>query len=367
MRADRLLSILLLLQAHGRLTARELAGRLEVSQRTISRDMDALTVAGVPVYAERGRSGGWRLTDDYRTDLTGLTGAELRSLVVATAPAVLADLGLGDAAERAFAKVLAGLPDGRRREAEAARAYLHVDPAGWRRTEDAAPALPVLDDALRLGRRVAMTYQRAFQEDVVEREVDPLGLVAKGAAWYLVAAVGDQVRTYRASRIQAARILDEPASRPPGFDLPSWWAGSRAELEARLPVWPAVVRIAPAAMPRARWGWRFGRIEEELGVDDSGWVTCRLRFDSDEVAADAVLGLGPDVEVVEPAELRERVLESALALVRRSGRDRHVPAQATLGSDGRGAAARPDHRDRRPDDEGHGNERGRREDRAGLG
>jgi predicted DNA-binding transcriptional regulator YafY len=317
-RADRLLSILLLLQAHGRLPARELADRLEVSERTILRDMDALSTAGVPVYAERGRRGGWQLTDDYRTDLTGLTESELRSVMLSPAPAILADLGLRDAAERAREKLLAGLPAARRERAEAARGYLHVDPSGWRRPQDAAPALPILEEALRLGRRVAMTYRRAFEETSVEREADGLGLVAKGASWYFVAAVGDQVRTYRASRIEQARILDEPARRPSDFDLAAWWAGSRAEYEKLLPTFHAVVRIAPDAVPRARWGWRFGRIEEELPPDPDGWVPCRLRFDTLDVAIEGVLGLGPDADVVEPPELRQRVLAAARALAARA-------------------------------------------------
>ena len=307
MRADRLISILLLLQAEGRLSARAIAERLEVSERTIDRDMEALSMAGVPVYAERGRLGGWALTDEYRTDLTGLTDPELRSVILATAPSVLADLGLGEAAERALAKLLAALPASRRREAQAARTYLHVDPAGWRRRDDAAPFLPTLEEALRAGRRVAMTYERAFDESTVDREVDPLGLVAKGSAWYFVAAVGDQIRTYRASRIRDVRMLDVPVQRPAGFDLATWWAGSRAEYEAMLPTFRALVRVAPAALERARWGWRFGRIEEELPADADGWIPCRLRFDTIEVALDAVVGLGPDAEVLEPDELRKRV------------------------------------------------------------
>ena len=317
MRADRLLSILLLLQAHGRLSARRLAERLEVSERTILRDMDALSIAGVPVYAERGRHGGWALTDDYRTDLTGLTETELRSVMLATAPRVLADLGLGAAAERAIGKMLAALPEARRRDAEAARGYLHVDPAGWRRPDDAAPLLADLERALRLGRRVRMTYQRAFEQSPVERVVDPLGLVAKGASWYLVAAVDGEPRTYRASRVAAVELLEEVAARPPDFDLATWWAGSREAFEARLPVFHATVRVAPDALRRVRWGWRFGRLEEEGAADADGWVTCRLRFDTEEVAADAVLGLGPDAAVVDPPELRGRVLEAARALVGR--------------------------------------------------
>jgi predicted DNA-binding transcriptional regulator YafY len=279
--------------------------------------MEALSMAGVPVYAERGRRGGWELSDAYRTDLTGLTEPELRSVILATAPAVLADLGLGEAAERALAKLLADLPENRRRGAEAARGYLHVDPSGWRRTDDAAPLLPELERALRHERRIAMTYERAFDGTTVEREADPLGLVAKGSTWYLVAAIDDQVRTYRASRIRAVRLLDEPAARPPDFDLAAWWAGSRAEYESRLPTFRCLVRIAPGSLAHARWGWRFGRIEEELPPEADGRVPCRLRFDTIEVAVEALLGMAADAEVLEPAELREQVLDRARAVLAR--------------------------------------------------
>jgi len=308
---------MLLLQGHGRLPARALAERLEVSERTISRDMEALSMAGVPVYAERGRRGGWALTDGYRTDLTGLSDSELRSVMLAAAPAVLADLGLGPAADRAIVKLIAGLPVGRRREAEATRGYLHVDPTGWRRSHDAAPLLPELERGLRLGRRFAMTYERAFEQGTVERVVDPLGLVAKGSTWYLVAAVGDQIRTYRASRIREARLLDEAAVRPPQFDLGAWWAGSRAAFEAQLPAYRTTVRVAPEAAVRVRRGWQFGRVEEAGPPDDEGWISYGLRFDTSDEAADAVLGLGPLAEVVAPSELRDRVLTAARALVAR--------------------------------------------------
>ncbi|MGH2476593.1 MAG: helix-turn-helix transcriptional regulator, partial [Candidatus Limnocylindrales bacterium] len=208
MRADRLLSILLLLQANGLLSARALAERLEVSERTVHRDMEALSMAGVPVYAQKGRRGGWALLDAYRTDLTGLTETELRSLVIASTPGVLADLGLGEAADRALIKLLAGLPEARRRAAESARGYLYIDPSGWRRPEEAAPYLATLELALRTGRQIAMTYERAFDRSVVERVANPLGLVAKGSVWYLAATVDGRARTYRASRIRDVTILD---------------------------------------------------------------------------------------------------------------------------------------------------------------
>ena len=318
MRADRLLSILMLLQAHGRLPARALAERLEVSERTVHRDMESLSMAGVPVYAERGRHGGWTLAEAYRTDLTGLTDAELRSVVVATLPGVLADLGLGEAAERALLKLLAGLPEARRRTAEAARGYLHIDPSGWRRTEEAAAHLPTLDLALRTGRRVAIVYERAMDRAVVERTVDPMGLVAKGSVWYLVATVDGNGRTYRASRLRAVTILDAAVDRPPDFDLAAFWRDTQAEFRAALPSYQATIRYAPEAMARVRLGWRFAHVESEEPPDAAGWVTCHIRADSDSMALECALGLGDRAEVVEPVELRERVLAAADGIVARS-------------------------------------------------
>jgi predicted DNA-binding transcriptional regulator YafY len=324
MRADRLLAALLLLQARGRLSARVLAERLEVSPRTVSRDMEALSMAGVPVYAERGRNGGWALTEAYRTDLTGLTESELRSLILATAPPVLADLGLSGAADRALLKVLSALPDSRRRQAESARRYLHIDPTGWRGASESVRFLPLLEEALRLGRRVEMGYERAFEGGVVERRLDPLGLVAKGSTWYLVAGIDDTIRTYRASRIRALRVLDEPATRPPDFDLAAFWSRSREEFRALLPRFNGVIRVTPEALDRIRGGWRFAEVEDESGPGADGRLTLRMRWDSFDVAVEQVLGLGPQAEVVEPAELHERVIALAGELVEHERRSATV-------------------------------------------
>lgn len=310
-RADRLLSILLLLQTHGRLPARALAERLEVSERTVHRDMEALAIAGVPVYAETGRHGGWALVDSYRTDLTGLTEAELRSLVIASAPGVLADLGLGEAADRALIKLLAGLPEARRRAAESARGYLYVDPTGWRRAEEAAPFLSTLELALRTGRQIAMAYERAFDRSVVDRVANPLGLVAKGSVWYLAATVDGKARTYRASRVRSVTILETPVERPIDFDLAAFWAASSAEFRAGLPVHRVVLRVTPAAISRVRLGWRYAALESEREPDADGWVTCTLRADSVDIAIECVLALAGGAIVLEPAEVRERA--SAMA------------------------------------------------------
>lgn len=315
MRADRLLSILLLLQAHGRLSARVLAERLEVSERTVHRDMESLSMAGVPVYAEKGRRGGWALVDAYRTDLTGLTEAELRSLVIASAPGVLADLGLGGAADRALIKLLAGLPEARRRAAESARGYLYVDPSGWRRPEEAAPFLPTLELALRTGRQVTIQYERAYDKTVVERLVNPLGLVAKGSVWYLAATVDGRARTYRASRLRAVTILDEPATRPANFDLAAFWTQSSAEFRAALPVHRVIVRLAPDALARARLGWRFATLETEDEPAADGWVRCTIRADSADIAVEAVMTMGAGVAVLDPPEIAAQVIDRARGLL----------------------------------------------------
>ena len=248
MRADRLLSILLLLQAHGRLSARSLAERLEVSERTVHRDMEALAMAGVPVWAQTGRNGGWALTDDYRTDLTGLTEAELRSLVVAGAPGVLSGLGLGEAFDRAITKVLATLPAARRETATAARGYLHVDPTGWRRTEDAAPWLPTLDDALRRGRRVTIEYERAYDRTVVERTVDPRRARRQGLG--LVPG-----RRGRRRAADVPGVAHPPRRRPRRAQRPAGRPGPRGVLGRRpgvLPGGPADDRLGDALLaPRS--------------------------------------------------------------------------------------------------------------------
>lgn len=244
MRADRLLSILLLLQAHGRLTARDLARRLEVSERTIHRDMDALGVAGVPVYAARGTGGGWSLAEGYRARLPGLSDTEIQALFLAGPARLLADLGLRRASEAALLKLLASLPAIARRDVEYARQRIHVDPAGWHETAESVAALPTLQEAIWQGHQVALTYGRS-DGATVERLVAPLGLVAKGRVWYLVAAVDGEPRTYRVSRVRCARPTGAPAARPAGFDLAGYWERSAADFKAGLPRYPATVPRRP--------------------------------------------------------------------------------------------------------------------------
>lgn len=314
MRADRLFSIVLLLQSHRLLTSRDLAGRLEVSARTIHRDMEALSGAGIPVVAERGTGGGWSLLGEYRTNLTGLNEAEIQSLFVIKPSRLLADLNLEKAAEGAFLKLLAALPAMYRRGAEYARQRIHVDVTGWNRAEETVPLLHRLQEAIWQERRVRLTYARGECE-TVERVADPLGLVAKGSVWYLVAGVEGEVRSYRVSRVERVEVLDEACARPPGFDLAAFWERSAAEYRAHLPDYRARVRVRREIVARMPYAGRFARIERTGDADADGRVEVWLRFDVEEMACEYALSFGTQLEVLEPAALREKVLAAARGVV----------------------------------------------------
>jgi predicted DNA-binding transcriptional regulator YafY len=319
-RADRLISTLLLLQVHGRLTAHDLAERLEVSERTVLRDMDALTAAGVPVVADRGPGGGWRLVDGYQTTLTGLTATEIQTLFFAHPPQLLAALGLGSASEAAWLKLQAALPAASQQQAERARRSILIDPRGWQESQSIA-SLPLLLDALWRGRCIRFIYERGLGE-ASERLVDPLGLVARGSVWYLVASRDDQLRTYRVSRIRDAMLSERESVRPDGFDLAAYWETSTAEFRERLPRYYATFRVAPSVM---RWGrYRGWRLEEEHQEGDR--VLIRVRFDAEEEALQFALSFGADVEVIEPAQLRNKALETARRTVECYSSSASVPA-----------------------------------------
>jgi predicted DNA-binding transcriptional regulator YafY len=304
MRAGRLLSILLLLQANGRLTAAGLARRLEVSERTVHRDMEALAEAGVPVYAQRGTGGGWLLAEEYRTRLPGLSEAEIQALFLSTPAELLADLGLREAADAALLKLLAALPATYRREAEAAGRRIHVDLAGWRRPREIVPCLPLLQEAVWRGQRLRLSYRRGDGEQR-ERVVDPLGLVAKGNSWYLVAAVDGDPRTYRVARVAAAELLQEPCVRPPGFDLAAYWERSSAEFSARLPRYPITVRVPPDVLQSGTPG-AYARVERAEPPDADGWSTLQLAFEVEEDALAYVLRCGGRLQLLDPPDLEEK-------------------------------------------------------------
>jgi predicted DNA-binding transcriptional regulator YafY len=311
MRAQRLLSILLHLQVNRRMTARDLANKLEVSERTILRDMDALSISGVPVIAERGAGGGWSLIEEYQTKLTGLTPAEIQSLFLARPPELMADLGLKQAQDGAWIKLQASLPAGVRQHAQLVQQRVLIDAKGWRDASESASSLPVLLDGLWRDHQVRFLYESVLSE-ATRRTVDPLGLVARGSTWYLIAVRDTELRTYRVSRIKEPEILDAPACRPLDFDLAEYWKRSATEFREKLPQYHATFLAKPSVMRWVRYrGWRLESAEQQ-----GDFVQIQLRFDAEEEALQFALSLGPDVEVLQPIPLRDKTREAASAILR---------------------------------------------------
>jgi predicted DNA-binding transcriptional regulator YafY len=320
MRASRLVSLLLLLQTRGQLTAAELARELEVSVRTVHRDVDALSGSGVPIYAERGPHGGIRLVEGYRTRLTGLTAEEAEALFLSGLPGPAAELGLGTVLAAARLKVLAALPVELRARASRLVERFHLDAAGWFQADEVVPHLAALSEAVWEGRRVRVDYVRG--DLTVRRDLEPLGLVLKAGVWYLVASSEGQTRTYRVSRVGAIEVLDEPFVRPEPFDLASYWAESSAAYEREVPRLEVLVRIDPDRLDGLRSAVGRAAVEaaERLDASDpDGWVHLRLRLDWPDEVPWRLLGAGSHVEVLEPPELRDRLVGAAGRVLARYG------------------------------------------------
>src|SRR6185312_14881962 len=298
MLASRLLSILMLLQTRGRMSAAVLAAAFEVSVRTIHRDIDQLSAAGVPVFAERGRDGGFALMDGYRTNLTGLTPPEAETLFLAGLPGPAAQLGLADTLAAARLKVMAALP--KRMNPERIAARFHLDPVGWFHGAEPLPSLKPVAQAAWGGRYLALDYRRAGQSGVRALKLGPLGLVLKGGIWYLVAQNGKAVRTYRVSNILDARILDEEFAPAP-FDLPAYWERASRDYIASLYRESAEIRITRAGLIKLEALGPFvaqAAARTARKPDKKGWMRCTVPVESVAVGARDLLRLGEEVEVL---------------------------------------------------------------------
>jgi len=307
MKSTRLLSSLMLLQAHGRLSSRELAERLEISERTAHRDMEALSEAGVPVYALRGAQGGWELAKGWRTRVPGLDEAELRALLMAQASA-LGDPKLAAAAERAFGKLMAALPSSQRDHAASIRAQVHIDPTGWRSAEENISLLPVVQDAISRSVKLSFEYTRPDGE-TAPRTVEPLGVVCKQTVWYLVAHAPAGMRTYRLSRMANAVALAIEFKRPAKFDLAGHWKKAAAELGEQWARYSTTLALSPEAAKSLRRWCRLvpTEVREQQTNVPAGWDVFAVDFDGMAEARFVVLGYAAQARVLEPDELRERV------------------------------------------------------------
>ncbi|MCA2219621.1 helix-turn-helix transcriptional regulator [Nonomuraea aurantiaca] len=321
MRASRLISLLLLLQTRGRMTAQELAERLEVSVRTIYRDVESLHTAGIPLYGDAGPRGGYQLLDGYRTRLTGLTTDEAESLFLAGLPGPAAELGLAAVVTAAQLKLMAALPVELRDRAGRIQERFHLDAPTWYRDQQPVTHLPAVADAVWNERVLEVRYRRWKAPQEVERRLEPYGLVVKAGRWYLVARAGNQVRTYRVSQILGLHALPERFTRPDGFDLVAYWQEYLAEFEARLRWGEAVVRLSPQGKRLLANlmtpGVAAAAKESARPPDGAGWTQVTVPIESIEHAAGEFLRLGMDVEVLAPAELRDRIATTAAELTRR--------------------------------------------------
>jgi predicted DNA-binding transcriptional regulator YafY len=315
MRADRLVSIMMLLQARGKMTTYALAEELEVSRRTILRDVDALSSAGIPIYSEGGHGGGITLDEQYRVSLTGLKAAEVRALFVAQDSQLLRDLGLGAEATQAFLKLSAALPSLHTQSANHIRQRIHIDAAWWwwQGTQGAA-FLEELLKAVIEEHSIQVTYQR-HDGQVVERKLEPYGLVAKGGIWYLVAAHDGTFRTYRVSRLQTMVLLDDKFVREPNFEVATYWRDHSTRFLRSVPSYRFTLRVHRGQMDFVRW-YTPGT-HTIMGLPDREWVTVQFHVSTFESALMVVFGLGTGAEVVEPEELKTEMLKRVRELLER--------------------------------------------------
>jgi len=319
MRASRLVSTLLLLQSRGKLTAQQLADALEVSVRTVYRDIDSLSEAGVPVYGDAGRDGGYQLLGGYRTRLNGLSAAEAWALSLAGMPRAAAELGLGTVLATAQLKLQAALPAELRDHAEAMSERFLLDAPGWYHDGDSSPYLAAIADAVWHQRRIDVRYRRWAAPTDVTRTLDPHGIVLKAGKWYLVArVVAGPMRTYRINHILGLADAGERFARADGFDLAAFWASAVSGFRAGLWQGEATIRLSPAGRERVTEMMSpavNSAVEATVtNTDANGWVTAVVPIESLVHAQQDFLRLGADVEVLCPADLRARLAETARSL-----------------------------------------------------
>jgi predicted DNA-binding transcriptional regulator YafY len=328
-RASRLIALLLLLQTRGRMTAGQLADGLEVSVRTIYRDIQALHAAGIPVYGDAGHDGGYQLLGGYRTRLTGLTAEEAEALFLSGLPGPAAELGLGAVLAAAQLKMRAALPPWLAGQAGRLHERFHLDAPGWYTEPGQVPHLPLVADAVWHRRVIGVRYRRWQAPTEVTRRLEPHGLVLKAGRWYVVARRDGALRTYRVDQIIDAWPYDEGFDAEPGFDLAGYWQAYLADFQGKLYAGRALIRLSPRGVARAR-----SLLSEPVAAAvtaavaaavpaeaTGGWITARVPVESTGNALAEFLRLGADVEILEPAELRQQAFQTArdLAALYRPG------------------------------------------------
>jgi predicted DNA-binding transcriptional regulator YafY len=319
MRADRLLSLLFLLQAKGRLTAQQIAAELEVSERTVYRDVDALGMAGVPIYTQIGANGGISLDEDYRVSLTGLSRDQVWSLFASREPGPLQDIGLARAQADTLHKLWHSLPDSQQQQVTQVQQRLHIDPLGWFKFGDTSQVLSRLQAAVWGDQQVMFSYQSVSQYEMHPVQVEAYGLVAKADKWYLVGRLmSGEYRTYRLTRMRALEMVPGSFRRDPAFDLAAYWRDSRQrfqqQMRAEFPPYPVTLHLHPEQLPYLDQVLE-GCFQQQGEPDGEGWITVDIRFATQLEAQTHVLALGLYARVIAPARLRDHLLACAEALM----------------------------------------------------
>lgn len=313
MKADRMLLILLLLQNEGKLSSRQLAEKLEVSERTITRDMEALSMSGVPVYAERGSHGGWLLSEGYRTNLTGLKANEFISLIVSAHPGLLTDLGIKQQFDIALQKLMTASPASIKRTTELIQQKIHIDGAGWHQANESCPYLTIVQEAVMAEYELCIQYKRNQDNEVRTLQIQPIGLVAKRSVWYVVAVSEGELRTYRVSRIMHAEKLNESFSYPADFNLAQYWEQSLVQFQQKLPRYMVKLKIDESLLERLEQNRYITILQSDTA--SSGFLEATIQFATIEHACEMVLSFGARVEVIAPSELRAKVIAEMQAIV----------------------------------------------------
>ena len=305
MRAERLVALLFTLYSKRNATVAELARTLDVSERTMHRDIAALRDSGVPLWTEPGRHGGVRLVDGWRTHLDGLTSREAVAMFAMGVPQALAELGLGTAMSAAHAKLFATLPTALREQAQTVAQRFHLDAPGWFRPADDVEHLAAIAKAVWEQRRIEISYGR--RDHTVRRTLQPLGIVLKAGVWYLVAEVDGDLRTYRVARIHAVAATDQRFDRPPDFDLVAWWTRSSAQFEQSLRTVSVQIRLSPAgvrALPSVLDAAAVSALARAGTAAQDGWTDVTVELEETPIAAAQLIPLGDEVEVVAPPAVK---------------------------------------------------------------
>lgn len=314
MRADRLISILIILKNRGKMSTNELANELEVTNRTIHRDMESLISAGIPIESIRGKQGGWRILDNWSSKLSWLKNAEVQSLLAPYPNRVLKDLGINDDFSKARSKLLASFSHTHNQESIKLWDRIYIDDSTWRDENEEHDFLSEIKEAIFQSKKLSILYKK-YDGSMDERVIDPLGMVSKGDKWYLVALKESNFRNYRISRIESATILNMEFDYPINFSLESYWKESKREFVQSLPKFLVKVEVHPSIVSRLSFSGRFVEVKQQETAISTGWNTMNLTFNSEQEAIDFIFSFGDKIRITDPIYIKDIILKKAYELI----------------------------------------------------